>query len=786
MQVAKSEIRRLVGRSLKRFEDMRLITGSSSFIDDLRPSGLLHAVFVRSPYPHAKIKRIDLSRIKGLSTVKAWLTGEDVIKLSKPLPVIWFLPGMKTPAHYGLAYNEVNHVGEAVVAIAADDRYAALDAAEIVDVEYEELPSVVDVEKALDSNAPLVHDELSDNICYRYRLRGGEPESVLDGSRLVLDESFRIQRLTAAPMETRGVMASYDSSSDILTVWSSTQFPHILRTWLAHTLGHRESRLRVVAPDVGGAFGVKGEIFPEEIVIPLLAIKTGRPVKWVSTRTEDFLSSTHARDVRARVRAGFTGEGKLTALDVKLTADFGAYLHVFTAGGPFITAHSIPGPYKCEHINVDITAVFTNKVPVSAYRGFGQPEAAFIMERLMDIAARELDMDPAELRFRNLIQPTELPYKASTGVRYDSGDYPAVLRKALQLAGYRGAGGKGWGVGISFYTETTGFAPSRLFHEDGLLMGGYESARVRITPSATVEVAVGASPHGQGLATSIAQICSDILGVPPEDVTVLHGDTLITPYGHGTFGSRSLVVAGNAVAQAAQAVREKILAIASHMLGCKPADLEIADGQIYSSTDHRRVSLEQVAKMAYLAYDLPAGLQPGLEATVYYDPAGLPKSYGAHICVVEVDPETAIWRILKYIVVHDAGVVVNPMIVEGQIHGGTLQGLAQAAFEEIVYDEHGNILTTSFMDYLVPSSMEAPTIEFHHYETPSPLNILGVKGVGEGGTIIAPPALVNALCNATGAKFNTTPVRHRDIYAALHNRQPTTHHMLTSGKNTPM
>ena len=742
------------------------MTGRASFIDDLSPPGLLHAVFIRSPYPHARIKRVNMSRAASHKTVKAWLTGEEIIRLSKPLPVIWHLPGMKTPTHYALAHDEVNHVGEAVAAIAADDRYAAVDAAEVVDVEYEVLPAVADVKP----DAPLVHDELSDNICYRYRLRGGEPERVLQSSKLILDESFRIQRLTAAPMETRGVMASYDHPSEILTVWSSTQFPHILRTWLAHTLGHRESRLRVITPDVGGAFGVKGEIFPEEIVIPLLAMRTGRPVKWVATRTEDFLSSTHARDLRARVRAGFTGEGRLTALDISLTADLGAYLHVFTAGGPFITAHSIPGPYKCEHINVDITAVFTNKVPVSAYRGFGQPEAAFIMERLMDIAAKELDIDPADLRLRNLIQPSELPYRASTGVRYDSGDYPGLLRKALQLAGYRGAGGKGHGVGISFYTETTGFAPSRLFHEDGLLMGGYESARVMVTPSATVEITIGASPHGQGLATSIAQICSDILGIPPEDVTVRHGDTLTTPYGHGTFGSRSLVVAGNAVAQAAQAVREKIMKIAAHMLKCDPADLEMADRQIYSTKDHRRITLEQVARLAYLAYDLPPGLQPGLEATFYYDPAGLPKSYGAHICVVEVDPETALWKIVRYLVVHDAGVIVNPMIVEGQIHGGTLQGLAQSIFEEIHYDEHGNILTTSFMDYLIPTSMEAPLIEFHHHETPSPLNHLGVKGVGEGGTIIAPPALVNALCNATGAKFNTTPVKHRDVYTALHNR----------------
>ncbi|MEM4314754.1 MAG: xanthine dehydrogenase family protein molybdopterin-binding subunit [Nitrososphaerota archaeon] len=772
--IGEVEARRLVGKPLRRFEDRRLITGQSSFLDDIKLPDLLHAVFVRSPHPHARIKRIDLSRVGGISSIKAVLTGSDVASLSKPVPIIWYMQGMRVPVHYGLANNKVNHVGEAVVAIAADDRYEAEDVKELVEVEYEVLTPVTDVEKAMEDGAPPVHENMPDNICYRYTLRGGDPEAVLKSSEIVLSEEFRVQRLAASPIETRGVIASYNPSSDMLTVWSSTQFPHILKTWLAETLGHRESRLRVIAPDVGGAFGVKGEIFPEEIVVPLLSKKLGRPVKWVSTRSEDFLSSTHARDVKARVDAGFTKDGFLNALDVKLTADFGAYLHVFTAGGPFITAHSIPGPYKCGHVRVDVTAVFTNKVPVSAYRGFGQPEAAFIMERLMDIAADELGLDPAETRFRNLLQPSDMPYTASTGVRYDSGDYPTVLRRALQLAGYHGrtkhVDGRMLGVGISFYTETTGFAPSRLFHEDGLLMGGYESARVTVTPSGAVEVTVGASPHGQGLATSLAQICSDILGVGPEDVTVLHGDTSTTPFGHGTFGSRSLVVAGNAVAQAAKAVREKMMRLAAHILGCERRDLEMGEGYIACASCSKKIPFREVARMAYLAYNLPPGMEPGLESTVYNEPTGLPKSYGAHVCLVEVDPSTAEWRILRYVVVHDAGVLVNPLIAEGQIHGGTLQGLAQAALEEIVYDADGNILTTSFMEYPLPSASEAPHIEFHHHETPSPLNILGVKGLGEAGTIVAPAALVNALCNAVGARFNATPVKHEMLLAAVHNR----------------
>ncbi|MDW8359567.1 MAG: xanthine dehydrogenase family protein molybdopterin-binding subunit [Candidatus Caldarchaeum sp.] len=777
MQVLwEAEARKAVGKPLKRFEDLRLITGRSSFLDDLHPPNLLHAVFVRSSYPHARIKKIDLSKVRHDRSVKAVLTGREVASLSKPVPIIWYLPGMRVPLHYALAHSEVNHVGEAVVALAAEDRYSAEDAAELVEVEYELLKPMTDAEEAMRSDAPLVHEDLPDNLCYRYTLKGGEPETVLESSEVVLSEEFRIQRMAASPIEARGVMASYNPSSDMLTVWSSTQFPHMLKTWLANVLGHRESRLRVVAPDVGGAFGVKGEIFPEEIVVPLLSMKTGRPVKWVSTRREDFLSSTHARDIRARVDAGFTKSGVLNALHVKITADFGAYLHVFTAGGPFITAHSIPGPYKCDHVRVDVSAVFTNKVPVSAYRGFGQPEAAFIMERLMDIAADELGLDPAEIRFRNLLQPSDMPYKASTGVRYDSGDYPAVLRKALQTIGYNGrvqhAGGRRLGFGISFYTETTGFAPSRLFHEDGLLMGGYESARVVVTPSGTVEVTVGASPHGQGLATCLAQVCSDILGVNPEDVSVMHGDTATTPYGHGTFGSRSLVVAGNAVARAATTVKEKMLSIASHLLGCDRKDLQIREQQIVCKGCGKKMPFSEAARMAYLAYNLPPGMEPGLESTVYNDPAGLPKSYGAHVCLVELDPSTAEWKILRYVVVHDAGVLVNPLIAEGQIHGGTLQGLAQATLEEIVYDRDGNLLTTSFMDYLLPSAVEAPNIESHHHETPSPLNILGVKGLGEAGTIVGPAAVVNALCNAAGAKFNATPVSHETLLAHLQKRGP--------------
>ncbi|MEM2095407.1 MAG: xanthine dehydrogenase family protein molybdopterin-binding subunit [Candidatus Caldarchaeum sp.] len=763
--------RKQVGIPLKRFEDHRLITGRTSFLDDISLPGLLHAVFVRSPHPHARIRRIDLTRVRGLDSVKAILTGHDAVRMSKPLPIIWHLPGMRVPSHYGLAHVEVNHVGEAVVALAAEDKYAAEDAKELVDVEYESLKPVVDVEEAVGDGAALVHEELPDNICYRYKLVGGEPEQVIKSSDVVLHEEFRVQRLAASPMEARGVIASYNPSSDILTVWSSTQFPHVLKTWLADVLRHPDNRLRVIAPDVGGAFGVKGEVFPEEVVVPLLSMKAGRPVKWVSTRHEDFVSSTHARDVRAEVEAGFTRDGRLKALDVKLTADFGAYLHVFTAGGPFITAHSIPGPYKCDHVKVDATAVFTNKVPVSAYRGFGQPEAAFIMERLMDIAADELELDPAEIRFRNLLQPSDMPYKASTGVRYDSGDYPGLLRKAISLIGYEGrskqVNGRRLGFGISFYTETTGFAPSRLFHEDGLLMGGYESARVVATPSGKVEVAVGASPHGQGLATAISQICSDILGVSPADVSVMHGDTSTTPYGHGTFGSRSLVVAGTAVARAATAVREKILTIASHLLECRREDLELKAGRIVCQSNGREIPFKDLARMAYLAYNLPPGTEPGLEATVYNDPAGLPQSYGAHVCLVELDPATAEWRIVKYVVVHDAGVLVNPLIAEGQIHGGTLQGIAQAVLEEIVYDKDGQILTSSFMDYLIPSAVEAPSIEFHYQETPSPLNIIGAKGLGEGGAIIAPASLVNALCNASGGKFNTTPVKHEKLLAVL-------------------
>jgi len=775
MQVLREEVVKLekwIGAPVKRIEDKRLILGGGRYLDDIDLPNTLHTSFIRSPVPHAEIKSIDISKAVRKDWIRYILLGDEVKRLSKPLPLLWFFPEIRVPSHYALALNEVNHVGEAVVAIAASDRYLAEDATELIEIEYNELPAIIDPEKALIDSTNRVHDEFPDNKVYHLHLSNGNPEEI-EKAHLLLRERFRIQRMAGCPIEPRGAFASYDPTSGNLTLWSSTQFPHVLRTCISGVLGIAEHKIRVIAPDVGGGFGVKGEVFPEEVVVCLLAIKTGRPVKWVSTRREDFLSTTHARDVIIDVTAGFERNGRLVGVKAHILADFGAYLHVFTPGGPFITALSLNGPYKYTHFDVEIDAVFTNKVPLSAYRGFGQPEAAFVMERVMDIAANELGLDRAEIRFRNFIQPDEFPYRTITGGLLDSGNYPACLREALRIANYEqlkekrlAAAGtsRPLGIGIACYTEVSGFAPSRIFHHDGLEMGGYESSSVRIDPSGKVCVMTGASPHGQGLATCLAQICADIIGVDINDVEVLHGDTAITPYGHGTFGSRSLVTAGTATVIAANEVRRKMLRIAAHLLKSNVDDLEITEGRVFSRSSGESIPIKEVAMVAYRAFDLPEGEQPGLEYTYYYDPKGLTISYGVHICVVELDLETGNFKIPKYVVIHDAGKVVNPLIVEGQLHGGVVAGLSQAFLEEIIYDEAGNLLTTTFMDYLLPTSMESPGIELGHFETPSPLNPLGVKGVGEGGTIIAPAALINAISDALGVKINNTPATPEKIY----------------------
>ncbi len=697
--------------------------------------------------------------------------------MSKPLTTYWMLPGIRVPSRPIIARQRVRYIGEPIVALAAEDPYLAVDARDAIEVDFEPLRAVVDAESALASGSPRVHEEFSDNITYHLPMRGGDADKALAQAHLVINKRFRVQRLAASAMETRVVLAMFDRAAGDLTLYSSTQWPHILRTVLAPTLGLPENKVRVIAPDVGGGFGPKGEIYVEEVAISLLSMLTGRPVKWVETRQESYLATTHSRDQVISLKSGFRKDGTILGLKVRLLCDFGAYLQALTAGTPFITALSLNGPYHIHDYAVDVVGIFTNKVPSSAYRGFGQCEAAFAIERCMDIAADELGIDPAELRFRNLIQSHEFPYQTMTGGIYDSGDYPRCLQKALDLAGYdevlseqrrRRAAGGAMGIGMAIFGETTGFAPSHVFSKMGLQLGGYDSAIVRMNPDGRATVLVGTSPHGQGLDTTLAQVVADELGLSYTDVTVLHGDTAVAPYGQGTFGSRSIVVSSSAAVSACRRLREKLLSIAASLLEARKDELETAYGEVVvREAPDRRIAIREVAHAAYLAHNLPEGVEPGLEVTSYYDPAGLPTSYAAHLAVVSLDLETGKLQLEKYVVVHDCGTVINPQIVEGQIHGAVVQGIGQAILEEIVYDGDGHLMSNSFTDYLLPTAMDVPDIEVEHQQTPTPLNPLGVKGMGEGGLIVSPAAIANAIADAVspfGVEVLATPLKPEIVW----------------------
>ncbi len=767
---------RYVGRPVPRVEDARLVRGLGRYVDDLTLPGMLYLGFVRSPHAHARIRGIETARARTAPGVVAVVTADDLGGAIGPVPCAAQIPDMRPAPRPVLAADRVRFVGEAVAAVVASDRYALRDALELVEVDYEPLPAVVELEKALRRGAPRVHEQHPDNIAYRWQLEGGDLKDAFRRAERVVRHRMTNQRLIPMAMEPRAVLADYQPGEDRLTVWSSTQIPHLLRTQLAAMLRLPETRLRVVAPEVGGGFGSKLNVYPEEALAAYLARQLCRPVKWTETRRENFLATIHGRDQICEMEFAIGRDGTVLGLRARLWADLGAYYQLLTPLIPTLTGLMIAGCYRIPAVRVDLTGVFTNKMSTDAYRGAGRPEATYFIERAMDYVAAELGEDPAEFRRRHFPRPEEFPYATATGLVYDTGNYAAPFELALKKVGYarlrqqqRQARRQGrlLGIGLSSYVEICALGPS-----SAMPAGGWESATVRIEPSGKVRVLTGSSPHGQGEETSFAQIVADQFGLPLEDVSVVHGDTDQIPYGIGTFGSRTLAVGGTAIYRCCERLREKLARIAAQMVGEEdPRRMVFRDGKIYSARDRRRaVSFTAAVAEAYVARKLPAGLEPGLEATHFYEPSNFTFPFGTHVAVVEVDAETGRVELLRYVAVDDCGRVINPLLVDGQVVGGIVQSLGQVFLEEAVYDEQGQLLTGELTDYALPRAADVPRIETYRTETPTPVNPLGAKGVGEAGTIGATPALVNAVVDALaplGVRHLDMPLKPERIWRAL-------------------
>ncbi|GIU94938.1 MAG: carbon-monoxide dehydrogenase large subunit [Gaiellaceae bacterium] len=748
----------VVGTPIKRREDEALLRGRGSFVDNLTLPGTAYMAVVRSPYPAARIVSVNLDAARAAEGVIAAFSGADLAdEWAGPLPCAWLVTeDTKNPPHYPVAIDVARYQGDPVAVVVAESRALAKDAAELVEVEYEPLPAVADVEQALSDGAPLVHEELGTNECYVWKLETDGIQAAIDAADVVVTRRYRQPRLIPNAIEPRGVLAQVGPTGDV-TLWSATQTPHIQRFVLQLVLGIPEAKIRVIAPDVGGGFGSKIQVYGEGPLAIVLARRLGRPVKWTEERSENYLGTIHGRDVVHEVTFAATKEGKITAVRSEAWCAMGAYLELVTPGIPLLGAWLYSGPYEIPNYSVTFTGVFTNTTPTDAYRGAGRPEATYVLERTMDALARELGMDPVELRRKNLIR--EFPHTMASGLTIDSGDYHASLDRLLEVldldavraeqAARRERGDvKQLGVGFSTYNEMCGLAPSRILGAIRYAVGGWDSATVRFQPLGSVQVVVGTSPHGQGHETTFAQIVADRLGVGVDEVEVLHGDTAISQLGMDTYGSRSLAVGGIALWQATEKVIAKARAIVAHQLEVSEDDLEFADGtfRVKGSPD-RSMDIKAAAFAAHAAHNLPDGMEPGLEETATYDPANFSWPGGAHAAVVEVDTETGDTRLVRYVAVDDVGRAINPMIVDGQVHGGLAQGIAAALYEEGVYDAEGNLLTTTMATYLVPSAAELPSFETDRTETAAD-NPLGVKGVGETGTIASAPAVVNAVVDA--------------------------------------
>jgi carbon-monoxide dehydrogenase large subunit len=750
-----------VGQPLRRKEDARLVTGRTNWTDNIVLPGLLHMAVLRSPMAHAKITRVDVSPALERPGVVAAFSAAELGDGNGAIPCVWpVTDDIVMPPHPSLATDEVRYVGDAVAVVIAGNRYEAADALEAIVVDYEPLPPVMKMPEALEDGSPLVHSASGTNKCYTWEFAGGDYEAAKAKADKVFTRHYVNQRLIPMAMEPRAVVASPTGPGGEITIWSATQIPHVLRVLLALVTGIPENKIRVIAPDVGGGFGSKLQLYREEVIAVAVANKLGRPVKWTESRSENAQVTHHGRDQLQEIELAVTNEGKILGLRVDLTANMGAYLHIITPGIPLLGAFMFPAIYKMEGYSFSCTGVFTNTTPTDAYRGAGRPEATFAIERIMDDLAADLGIDPIELRRRNWIQHEEFPYTTIAGLEYDSGNYEAATAKALELLGYDELRREQQerrerndpvqlGIGVSTFTEMCGLAPSRVLASLKYVAGGWEHATVRILPTGVVEVVTGSSPHGQGHVTAWSQIAADALGVDTEAVQVIHGDTGTSPYGMDSYGSRSLVVGGMAIVAAAERVVDKAKLVAGHMLEADPGDLEFKDGTFsVKGSPGSSKTIQEVAFELFTAHDLPDGVEPTLQANSTVDPTTFSYPHGTHLCAVDVDTETGMTKIRTYVCVDDIGKVVNPMIVEGQVHGGLAQGIAQALYEEAVYDADGNLVTGSLVDYLVPAAPDLPSFTTDRTETPSTTNPLGVKGVGEAGTIASTPAVVNAIVDA--------------------------------------
>ncbi len=761
-----------VGTRTKRREDPRLITGSSTYVDDIKLVGLVHVAIVRSVYAHARIKSIDVSHARKVSGVLAVVTGEELKGKVGSVPCAAQIPDLRVPPHPVLALGTVRYVGEAIAVVVAEDRYVARDAADLVEVDYEPLPAVTDALKALEPNSTRVHEEYNDNLAFSTKSTAGDVDKAFREGDTIIKQRMVNQRLIPMAMETRGVVAQYNPGDRMVTLWSSSQIPHLLRTIVASMISLPENRVHVIVPEVGGGFGSKLNVYREEALLAYLAMKLGHPLKWIEGRRENFLTTIHGRDQIDDVEVAVKKDGTILGLKLRVVADLGAYHQLLTPLIPGLTGAMIAGCYRFPNVSIETLGVFTNKMATDAYRGAGRPEATYLIERVMDLIAAELKIDPVEVRQTNFVPMNAFPYTTPTGVTYDSANYQTCFQKALDLANYKQLReeqktlrqqGRYMGIGISTYVEICAMGPS-----SGMPAGGWESATVRVEPTGKVTIYTGSSPHGQGQETTFAQIAADELGVHIDDIVVLHGDTATVQYGIGTFGSRATAVGGTAVYMALQQLKQKAGKLAAHLLKTDSSDFALSAGKVALKRDATRsMSFFDLAQSAYHAKSLPAGLEPGLSATAFFEPSNYTFPFGAHIAVVEVDVETGEIQFKRYIGVDDCGRIINPLTVHGQVHGGIAQGLGQALLEEAVYDENGQLITGTLMDYAIPKSIDLPWFELDKTETPSPVNPLGVKGVGEAGTIGSTPAIVNAVVDALapfGVRHIDMPLRSEKIW----------------------
>ena len=770
------------GSALKRKEDPRLITGQGTYVEDVSLTGMLHIVLVRSPLAHASIKSIDSSEASKSPGVVAIFTGEDLKEELGSLPCGWVVPDTKEVPHPPLAVDRVRYVGDAVVAVVAESTAQASDAASLVDVEYEELDTVIEMDDALADGAVQLHEDAPNNTAFEWEVDAGSISDARSSSDVAVTQRFVNQRLIPTAMENRGVVVDYNSGTDQITMWTSTQIPHLIRVLLALVTGHPEHLIRVIAPDVGGAFGSKLYLYAEEVIAPIIAKNLKRPVKWVESRSEGYLATTHGRDHITDIEIIGNRDGTITGLDVRTLANMGAYLSTFAPLIPtWLYGLMLSGPYKIPNIYCKVIAPFTNTTPVDAYRGAGRPEATYAVERAVDLFAQEIGMDPAEVRKINFIPPFEDGYEVATTVSYDSGNYIASFERALEMVGYTDFrkeqqeardNGKLLGIGLSAYVEICGAAPSAVAGTLGARAGLWESANVRIHMTGKVSVFTGASSHGQGHETAFAQLVSSELGIPVEDIDVIHGDTSQIQMGTGSFGSRSAAVGGGAIHMSTQKIKEKAKKLAAHILEASEEDIEFEDGKLFvRGAPSEGKTIQEIALASYYyTEDIPEGMEPGMEAMSFFDPKNFTWPGGTHIAVVEIEEATGEVTLLRYIAVDDVGNVINPLIVDGMVHGGAAQGVGQALQEEAIYDGTGQLLTGSMMDYAVPRATDLPMYELDRTVTPTPVNPMGVKGAGETATIAGSPAVINAVVDALspyGVKHIDMPAKAEKVWRII-------------------